>query len=383
MRLLLLTCLILVATLPCVAEEAPEVRPVVVENMRINPFTGAMLGEIDDSKGFGYAAPVGGKPGQFRLRNFREEGWALHVDAATGKARKVHTFALGKDSRVTCYSDDGDAKWSRSLPTRFNIYRGPALLRNDDSIFAAHVAGVSCFEAETGELRWDSDGESDRLCLFGKLLLAGECSNLREKDKRRILARSVEDGAEAWSVEVPHQLEIGSISAVGDHALAVSDEVTNDPWSWFIDARGKVTLKLKEIVHHALPVGEDWLIASTKRIALLHRDGKPVWEFANEGDSAYDLGDCRLTIDGEALYLHSWMPIADSGTLMKRFDMKTGKQAWSHGCQHLGVPHSAYLHHVYVEFRDDKLVVVSQGASGWFIEVLAAKDGKQLHRWRD
>jgi hypothetical protein len=35
-----------------------------------------------------------------------------------------------------------------------------------------------------------------------------------------------------------------------------------------------------------------------------------------------------------------------------------------------------------VEVRDDKLIAVSQGAHGWFVEVLNAANGKQLHRWR-
>ncbi|MEZ5992765.1 MAG: hypothetical protein R3E76_10480 [Planctomycetota bacterium] len=68
---------------------------------------------------------------------------------------------------------------------------------------------------------------------------------------------------------------------------------------------------------------------------------------------------------------------------MKRLALKTGKVEWSHGCDALGVGHSEYLHDVYLELRDDKLVVVSQASGGWWIEVLATVDGKRLHRWHE
>jgi len=54
---------------------------------------------------------------------------------------------------------------------------------------------------------------------------------------------------------------------------------------------------------------------------------------------------------------------------LQRIDLRTGALAWDVHCRELGVDHSKYSHHAYVELRDDRLIVVSQGSGGSFVEV--------------
>ncbi|MEZ5992764.1 MAG: PQQ-binding-like beta-propeller repeat protein [Planctomycetota bacterium] len=307
MRKLAATFMLVLAAAVCSAEDPPEEpRPVMVRSHRINPLTGKVLGTVEGANTYDWASPARDEPGQFVLRNHRDPNWTLRVDTATGKGTKVHTYATVKDRQINAYDAAGNEQWVSTLPRRVNNYRGPHLLRNDDTFFVAYIGGVSAFDAKTGDLRWDSEGLSDRLCLLDGLLLATDCSNLSKKDVRLLTARKLEDGTEAWRVELPHELEIQKIVAIGDHALVCSDEVTNNPWSWFLDEEGNATLKLHENVHQALCIDDDWLIVSNKRIALLHPDGKAVWVVKNDGDDVYDSGECHMTAAEETLYLHSW-----------------------------------------------------------------------------
>jgi hypothetical protein len=82
------------------------------------------------------------------------------------------------------------------------------------------------------------------------------------------------------------------------------------------------------------------------------------------------------------LWVLPYNTIADSGVGLLRLAPSDGWIVWKARCQGIGTKHSKYWHYVYVEVRGDRLVVVSQGANGHFVEALDLASGKNLARWR-
>jgi hypothetical protein len=72
--------------------------------------------------------------------------------------------------------------------------------------------------------------------------------------------------------------------------------------------------------------------------------------------------------------------IYDSGVQLVRLDRGDGRRVWEAICSPLGVFHSQYRHTAAVAVAGGRLTVTSKGSYGAFVEVLDARDGKQLSR---
>jgi outer membrane protein assembly factor BamB len=250
-----------------------------------------------------------------------------------------------------------------------------------DTVVVAYSGGLAAYDDENGDQLWKQDGPNDRLCALGDLVVAVDCTNRKKDEKRLMIARRASDGAEAWQVELYHDREPADLTLVGEHVMVRMDK-SKTKYTKLVARDGTVVLDLKEFVHHAVPRDGGWLVSTSSRLALLDEKGEAKWEVANDHADWYPFDSRRMTLVGEDIYLWYWGPISDSGVEVRRVSAKTGEAAWTAKCDPVGVSHSKYHHLAYIERRGDRLIVVSQGSYGWFIEVLNTADGKQVHRWK-
>jgi hypothetical protein len=196
-----------------------------------------------------------------------------------------------------------------------------------------------------------------------------------------MIARRINDGSVAWQVELFRDREPADVTLVGEHAMVRMDKSATK-YTKLVAKDGTVVLDLKEFVHHAIPRAGGWLVSTTSRLAMLNEKGDAQWEVANEHADWYPFDSRQMLLVNDDIYIWYWGPISDSGVEVRRISIETGKATWTAKCEAVGVSHSKYRHVAYIELRGEKLIVVSQGSYGWFVEVLNTANGKQLHRWK-
>jgi len=366
----ILAAAVVAISVPSISRE----RPVMVNNKLIDPSSGRCVRVLHEASEYGTAEPVPGLPGRFEVEAERRDGTSILVDASTRSVVEVTApTARTHDDVLSLLNSRAQQVWQATLPGPGGTHGPSEALIGRGLVVAAYEGGVAAYAIESGRRVWVSPGINDRLCLWRDLLLAAQ--------ERFMVARRLSDGSETWRVEIWAADEPEPIKIVGDHALIRTEPhlpEKNTSSSLFVDVHGHVTLRLNEVVYRAWPWEDGWVILTGKRFARIHRDGTTLWEHE---EKRWRAGLDGL-IHGEALYTYAWERRYDSAVRISRINMRTGEIVWNVACEPLRVPHSRYSQDVYVELRGDKLIVVSQGSSGSFVEVLSVKDGRHLDRWR-
>jgi outer membrane protein assembly factor BamB len=322
---------------------------------------------------------VPGKPGTFRVRSQENDEFLL--DAANPQSiKQVYRPLLADGRSAKRLNEDGTTRWTAELPGRAFSNRPPYAIVAGKASVVAYDGGLVAFNDENGERLWKQEGPNNRLCAFGELVVAVDCTNKKEGEKRLMVARKLSDGSEAWHIKLPPEREPADVTPAGECVLVRMDD-SKVKYGKLVSREGKIVLDLPEFVYRAAPREGGWLVATSSRLAQIDAQGKAAWEVSNEHADWSPFDRREFMFAGDDIYAWYWGPISDSGVEVRRISAKTGKEAWKARCKSLGVPHSKYRHLAYLELRGEELIVVSQGSGGWFIEVLDTEDGKQVCRW--
>jgi outer membrane protein assembly factor BamB len=268
----------------------------------------------------------------------------------------------------------GKVRWSKAM-TGVDSVRPPYLAIAAGRAVLARERALVAFDVETGKQVWKQPGPSDRLLAWGALVVGVDCTSKQGAEARWLVARQAADGVEAFRTALPTDADPDELLPFGDR-LFVPDHSRD--FSWLLDRTGAVLAKLEYTgTLRALPDG--WLSVSAKRLARLSRDGKVLWQRPVEKQHFRD-GGAFVPLPGGDVVALSYSPISDSGVELLRLDPATGVERWHASAEPLRVSHSKYFHLAYAVVRGARLVVVSQGSFGTFVEVRALSDGALEHR---
>ncbi len=284
-------------------------------------------------------------------------------------------------ARVVRRGTAGREAWSAKLGGRVGYtHRDPDLVWDDGRVYVAHADGVVALDSMTGAVLWRSKGPQHRLFLDGPLLLAAECSSgLDVKEGRALVARSTLDGEAVFRVPLPLKdfdpLPIRKIA--GLYLVQSGRSVDGEGAALLFDRRGVVKHRLGRPVIDGLGVGADIVLLTEGEVVRLGPDGRRRWGARmGRGMSAGGL----IALEGGHALAHQHCPTSDSGVRAARIDLTTGKAVWRAECAALGVDHSKYRHHAWVDIRGGQARVTSLGSSGMFTETLGLKSGARLSR---
>jgi outer membrane protein assembly factor BamB len=287
-----------------------------------------------------------------------------------------------RKERMTRRDPAGRLLWVAEVGPGLGMHREPHLLHDAARIYLSHGDGITALDAKTGKVAWHRSGPYDRLHLSGNLLLATDCSvhDAGDKAGRWLIARAADTGAEVFKVALPVKdfdpwpireltglflVQAGPSFAAGGEAL-------------LLDRKGTVRYRFPHPVLDGRTIGEDRVFLTTHDLCRVDARGKRTWRIAEaHGDP---LGGGGLVSAAGELLIFRFGAIHDSGVQLMRVDPRTGKQRWSATCKPLGVGHSKYLHRASVTVDAQRLLVISRGSYGSFVEVLDLGTGKQLER---
>jgi outer membrane protein assembly factor BamB len=289
-----------------------------------------------------------------------------------------------KAGQVIARGTDGKPRWATSLKGRIGGVRPPHLLWDTKRVYVNQNDGITALDAKTGEVRWQSDGPSDRLLLSGDLLLATDCTSDRYVGKagRLLTARSTITGGEIFRVNLPiRNFDPNPIEEVAGLFLVQTDEdVFGVGNSLLIDRQGKVRHRLKRQVVAGLRRGEDVVLLTSTDIVCLTSADRVRWAAAVRGHE-WIAGGGLVPLGSKEVLAVRYCLISDSGVDVVRLNLATGKTVWQTHCAELGVLHSAYHHEARVVVEGgDNVRVTSEASGGTFIEVLDLRTGKQKSR---
>jgi outer membrane protein assembly factor BamB len=291
-----------------------------------------------------------------------------------------------KAGQVVARGPDGKTRWATPLKGHLGGVRDPHLLWDARRVYVTHKDGITALDADTGKVRWQSDGPNARLFLRGDLLLATDCTSPRYvgKSGRLLTARSTTNGAEVFRVQLPvEDFDPNPIEEVAGLFLVQTDE---DPrgrgYSLLIDRQGKVRHQLKRQVLAGFRRGDDVVLLTSTDVVCLTSADKVRWT-AKVRDHQWIAGGGLVPLGREDALAFRYGCISDSGVDVLRLNLATGKTVWETHCAALGVPHSKYLHEARVVVEGgDKVQVTSEASGGTFVEVLDLRTGKQRSRIR-
>ncbi|MBI3270092.1 MAG: PQQ-binding-like beta-propeller repeat protein [Planctomycetes bacterium] len=349
--------------------------PVVVENRWVSPDEGVVLGKIPGANPYRWAVPDPDHRGRYRIGEV-----VFDVATCSVVAREPEEVRF-EDDAVVRQDPAGKTAWSVRLGDRLGGVRPPDRLADGERVFVVVGEGIVALDRPTGRELWRAEGPADRLCASRDLLLATSCaSSVRPEDGRWLVARSTETGKPAWRARLPDVSDPMSIREVGGLFLVRDGGFGGKgAYARFFDRMGALRIDLTEHVAAAWPQEDGFIVVTERRIARLDPHGSALWE--SDAAKADDSDGAEVVpLPGGDLLVYTWCRLADSGVAVARVRATDGKAAWRSICAALGVPHSKYWHRPYVQVRGDQAIVVSQGAGGDFIEILALDSGKQLSR---
>jgi hypothetical protein len=348
---------------------------IVVKNRFVDPTSGDVLGTIDGiAKGpfpDAFAAPDPNEPGRYTF------GSNLVVFAKDRRVVRREGARFEGDAIV--YDDaKGTRRWTTPLEGRTPSQRAPDVAEAGDAVAVLLAQELRVLDAATGKTRWRSPGSRSRFLVFGALVVTAELEGDLETGKRILVARRLADGSEAFRVVLGgRNLDPARIVERGGR-IVVSNRWPRS-YCKIIDQEGRVELDLTEEVADVHAVGTDWLVAAEHRLARLAPGGEPVWEIAPPMKTTW-LGAGFLALSSDDILVFEYGLAHDSGVGLVRVST-AGVERWRRALAPLGVPHSEYYHAGYVLLDREQLIVVSQGSSGSFVELVEPAKGAQLRRW--
>ncbi|NOU28267.1 MAG: PQQ-binding-like beta-propeller repeat protein [Polyangiaceae bacterium] len=299
-----------------------------------------------------------------------ESGWPGEPDPA------AESITLG-DGAVSLKDASGKVLWRTPVKGSLGSVRPP-----DRALTKAHVVAVVdgrlvAFRKDNGATAWNVGGPVDRLLGDGEMVLSTDCQSPSAPPAHRwLMARRAQDGAEAWKVDLPKDVDPDGIQRLGAYYIVRMGKRTA-----FVTTQGKVAFELDEELVEVAPQGTGWLVVTSKRVARLDENGKAIWTLPAMRDT-FVAGASMIPVPGGDLLLWGWGRIADSGVELLRLRPDDGKVVFRVQAEPLGVGHSKYGHQAYVRLRGSKVDVVSIGSYGTFVEVRALASGSRLSRWK-
>lgn len=281
------------------------------------------------------------------------------------------------DGAVTLKDAAGKVLWRTPVKGSLGSVRPP-----DRALTKAHVVVVvdgrlAAFRRDTGAAAWTVDGPVDRLLGDGDLVLSTDCQSPSAPPPHRwLMARRAQDGAEAWKVDLPKDVDPDGIEKLGAKYI-----VRMGKRAAFVTAQGATAFVLDEELVSVTPQGSGWLVVTSKRVARLDENGKAAWTLPAMRET-FVAGAGVIPVPGGDLLIWGWGRISDSGVELLRVRPDDGQVVFRTHAEALGVGHSKYGHEAYVRIRGSKVDVVSVGSYGTFVEVRTLTKGTQLARWK-
>jgi outer membrane protein assembly factor BamB len=287
-------------------------------------------------------------------------------------------------NRVVRRDAAGNVVWATPLEGYLGLVRPPHLLTDAERAYVTHGDGVTALDARTGDVAWHSAGAADRMLLTGRLLVATQCgiSGAISKSGRWVLARDTTTGAEVFRVAIPVK-DFDAEPIVEVTGLVLVQKVaspTRSGLALFIDREGKVRHRFdRRVVTAQVSTGGDRLVLTGRDVVRVSAADEVRW-VAPIKNPEWLAGGGLVPLPGGDLVAFVYGRIADSGVQVMRLDQDTGRRLWEVDCAPLRVAHSGYNHVAVLEPVGDRLRVTSKGSYGTFVEVLDARDGRQLNR---
>jgi outer membrane protein assembly factor BamB len=277
----------------------------------------------------------------------------------------------------------GNVLWTTPLTGPFGHGREPHLLVDADRAYLSLVGGVAALSARTGEVAWESAGPADRMLLTGRLLVAADCGDTDRvaKGGRWAVARDTATGAEVFKVALPQDMDPYPIEdAAGLVLIQEYGCLGRKELSLLIDRRGKPHHRFdRPVVSARLWRGGDRLVLTSRDVVRLSAGGEVKWT-AGFGHEEGLPGGGLVPLPGGHVVAFLYGRISDSGVQLVRLDPEAGRRSWGASCKPLDVDHSKYRHEAVVDVVGGTVRVTSKGSLGTFVEVIDARDGKQVSR---
>jgi hypothetical protein len=293
---------------------------------------------------------------------------------ATARTTAARTNIALEGGAVALQDATGKQIWSTPLTGRLGSVRPPDRVASTERVVVAVDNALVALERATGKEVWRRDGPVDRLLIAGDVVVATECGSHAPTSKRWLVGRKLLNGDEAFRVEIPANADPRPMERIGD--LFVLGDAG---FTYFIDLAGAARIKLDEELVTTFPLGGDWLVVTTGRIARLDGSGKTLWEgkpVANRSVAAAGV----VPLAGGDLVVFDYGAISDSGVEVVRLEPNSGRELYRVTCPPLGVAHSKYSHTAHVRLTGDRIQVVSHGSGGSFVEEIAPSTGKSERR---
>lgn len=307
-----------------------------------------------------------------RLRAARpnELGWPRDVVPATD------AVVLG-DGAVSLKDAHGKVVWQTPVKGSLGSVRPPDRALTATLVVTVVDGRLAAFRRDTGAPAWTASGPVDRLLGDGETVLSTDCQSPSAPPPHRwLMARRARDGAEAWKVDLPLDVDPDGIEKLGAHYIVRMGKRTA-----FVTHKGAIAFQLDEELVHVAPQGTGWLVVTSKRVARLDESGKALWTLPAMRET-FVAGAGLLPVPGGDAVLWGWGRISDSGVELLRVRPDDGQVVFRTHADALGVGHSKYGHHAYVRVRGAKLDVVSVGSYGTFVEVRSLAKGTAMTRWK-
>ncbi len=293
--------------------------------------------------------------------------------------RSDDAAVLFEDGHVVLKERSGDVRWRVPVAGHLGSVRPPDRLLHGNRVFVVADSKLVALDAKDGRRVWDAPGPADRIYGHGAYVLTTDCTSPSAMDRPRwVVARLVDDGKEAFKVEIPKSVDPNPMTQVSD-TIFVGDARSTTAID--TDARKK-RFSIEEGLVVAYAIGSDWLLATTKRIVRLGKDGERRWERPVLRDTFVGRGGV-VPVDGEDVVVYGYSAIADSGVELVRLRLADGTERWRSFAKPAGVDHSEYEHNAEVVLKNGVLHVASRGSYASFDETFSADKGVSLSRSLD
>jgi hypothetical protein len=176
------------------------------------------------------------------------------------------------------------------------------------------------------------------MLLSQDLLIATQCGSgaaIAAKG-RFVTARSVRDGTEVFSVQLPVTFE-DPLPVWEFAGLFVIQDMPFLPPSGgvvLVSRDGHVRLNLAKYVVDGMRFGDDLVLLMGEEVSRLDSLGNPRWSFPSSGGGyGHTIGGQLVALPGGDLLEYTFTRFADSGVRLQRFDLKEGKVRWKASCE--------------------------------------------------
>jgi outer membrane protein assembly factor BamB len=350
--------------------------PFVIAN-KIVAEDGTVVRTLDNVPDGVQAIPTG--PHRFEVDGLVVDTEADTVTKLTAPAALASVSIFGRhdhdEYELVRSEPDGRVRWKTPVSGVRSV-RPPDIAVGSNRTAVALDSDVYVFDDATGKQAWRLGAAGDRLHIAGENLYSVRCNT--PTHDHWLVGTAVASGALRFRISLDDDCDPW-VAVDNDRIIVVEDH--NPPSALIIDLAGNLLLRLDEEVEgsHREPwggshkIGDQLVLVTSKHVMALDAAGKVRWQRPTLHDTFVAANDV-VALSGGDMIVANYGAISDSGVDLVRL-RSDGSLVWHSCARALGVPHSQYAHLAYVEPRGDVLFVISQGASGAFLERLSLATG--------